>query len=63
MQNSIKNPGLRGIVFDRKYSTTQYILFCDGNTQNKGLINATVYKGQELYCQEQVELFDYIPFK
>ena len=63
LQNSHISPGTRGIVFDRKYSTTQYILFCDGNTQNKGLINATVYKGQELYYQERVELFDYIPFK
>lgn len=63
LQNGNINPGTRGIVFDRKYSTTQFILLCDGNTQNKGFFTATVYKGQELYYQERVELFDYIPFK
>ena len=56
----------RVVLYDKKYSTTEYIAFCDGNGANTGTVSMEVYKGQELYIgtsPQGAKRFDFTPFK
>ena len=66
IENSYKQFGERVVLYDKKYSTTEYIAFCDGNSLNTGTVSVEVYKGQELYIgtsPQGAKRFDFTPFK
>ena len=66
IENNFTQSGQRVILYDKKYSTTEHIAFCDGNGINTGTVSIEVYKGQELYIEtspQGAKRFDFTPFK